>query len=125
MLKDITLGQYFPGNSVAHRLDPRTKLILTVLYIVGLFTAKSFVSYGLMVALLVFSVKVSGVKPKALFRGLKPVLIIICFTAVLNLFYTPGEELVHFWIFKRKKEGRLEECCVGGGGVRGGRGSFG
>ena len=105
MLKDITLGQYFPGNSVAHRLDPRTKLILTVLYIVGLFTAKSFVSYGLMVALLVFSVKVSGVKPKALFRGLKPVLIIICFTAVLNLFYTPGEELVSFWIFKITKEG--------------------
>ncbi len=105
MLKDITLGQYFPGNSVAHRLDPRTKLILTVLYIVGLFSAKSFVSYGLMAALLVVSVKVSGVKPKALFRGLKPVLIIICFTAVLNLFYTPGEELVRFWIFKITKEG--------------------
>ncbi len=105
MLKDITLGQYFPGNSVAHRLDPRTKLILTVLYIVGLFCAKSFVSYGLMVVLLIFSVKVSGVKPKALFRGLKPVLIIICFTAVLNLFYTPGEELVRFWIFKITKEG--------------------
>lgn len=105
MLKDITLGQYFPGNSVAHRLDPRTKLILTVLYIVGLFSAKSFVSYGLMVALLILCVKVSGVKPKALFRGLKPVLIIICFTAVLNLFYTPGEELVRFWIFKITKEG--------------------
>ena len=105
MLKDITLGQYFPGDSVAHKLDPRTKLILTVLYIVGLFSAKSFVSYGLMVGLLILCVKVSGVKPKALFRGLKPVLIIICFTAVLNLFYTPGEELVHFWIFKITKEG--------------------
>ena len=105
MLKDITLGQYFPGDSVAHKLDPRTKLILTVLYIVGLFSAKSFVSYGLMVALLILCVKVSGVKPKALFRGLKPVLIIICFTAVLNLFYTPGEELVSFWIFKITKEG--------------------
>ncbi len=105
MLKDITLGQYFPGNSVAHKLDPRTKLILTVLYIVGLFTAKSFLSYGLLVALLILAVKVSGVKPKALFRGLKPVLLIICFTAVLNLFYTPGEELVRFWIFKITKEG--------------------
>ena len=105
MLKDITLGQYFPGNSVAHKLDPRTKLILTILYIVGLFCAKSFVSYGLMIALLVFSVAVSGVKPKALFRGLKPVLIIICFTAVLNLFYTPGEALVSFWIFTITKEG--------------------
>lgn len=105
MLKDITLGQYFPGNTVAHKLDPRTKLILTVLYIVGLFCAKSFASYGLMVALLILSVVVSGVKPKALFRGLKPVLIIICFTAVLNLFYTPGKELVSFWIFTITLEG--------------------
>ena len=107
MLKDVTLGQFFPGNSVAHKLDPRTKLILTVFYIVALFCAKSFVSYGLMVVLLILSVKVSGVSPKALVRGLKPVLVIICFTAVLNLFYTPGEALVQFWIFKITKEGIL------------------
>ena len=107
MLKDVTLGQFFPGNSVAHKLDPRTKLILTVLYIVALFCAKSFVSYGLMVALLILSIKVSGVSPKTLVRGLKPVLVIICFTAVLNLFYTPGEALVQFWIFKITKEGIL------------------
>jgi len=105
MLKDITLGQFFPGNSLAHKLDPRTKLILTVIYIVGLFTAKSFVSYGLMAALLVAGVKVSGVAPRALVRGLKPIVFIICFTAVLNLFYTPGEVLVTFWIFKITKEG--------------------
>ena len=105
MLKDITLGQFFPGNSLAHKLDPRTKLILTVVYIVGLFMAKSFVSYGLMAALLIAGVKVSGVAPKALVRGLKPILFIICFTAVLNLFYTPGEVLVTFWIFKITKEG--------------------
>ena len=105
MLKDVTLGQYFPGNSVAHKLDPRTKLILTVFYIVALFCAKSFVSYGLMVALLVLAVKISGVSPKSLVRGLKPVLLIICFTAGLNLFYTPGEALVQFWIFKITKEG--------------------
>ena len=66
MLKDITLGQFFPGTSLAHRLDPRTKLILTLLYIVGLFCAKSFLSYGLMIALLAVSIKVSGVAPKAL-----------------------------------------------------------
>ncbi len=105
MLKDITLGQFFPGNSLAHKLDPRTKLILTVIYIVGLFTAKSFLSYGLMAALLVAGVKVSGVAPRALVRGLKPIVFIICFTAVLNLFYTPGEVLVTFWIFKITKEG--------------------
>ncbi len=105
MLKDITLGQFFPGDSLAHKLDPRTKLILTVIYIVGLFTAKSFISYGLMAALLFTGVKVSGVALKALVKGLKPIVFIICFTAVLNLFYTPGEELVRFWIFKITREG--------------------
>ena len=65
MLKDITLGQYFPGNSLAHRLDPRTKLILTVVYIVALFCAAYFVSYALVIALLALSVKVSGVAPRA------------------------------------------------------------
>jgi len=107
MLKDITLGQYFPGNSLAHRLDPRTKLILTVVYIVALFCAAYFVSYALVIALLVLSVKVSGVAPKALVKGLKPVLFIIAFTAVLNLFYTPGEPLVELWIFTITKEGIL------------------
>ena len=105
MLKDITLGQFFPGNSLAHRLDPRTKILLTVLYIVVLFCAKSFVSYGVVALLLVTGVRISGVAPKALVRGLKPILFIICFTAVLNLFYNPGEVLVSFWIFKMTKEG--------------------
>ena len=105
MLKDITLGQFFPGTSLAHRLDPRSKIIITVVYIVGLFCAESFVSYGLMAALLVTGVKVSGVAPKALVKGLKPVLFIICFTAILNLFYTPGEILAQFWVFKITKEG--------------------
>ena len=107
MLKDITLGQYFPGDSLAHRLDPRTKLILTVVYIVALFCAEWFVSYAVVAALLITGIKGSGVAPKALVKGLKPVLFIICFTAVLNLFYTPGEELVRFWIFKITKEGIL------------------
>ncbi len=105
MLKDITLGQFFPGKSLAHRLDPRTKLLLTVLYIAALFCAKWFVSYALTAALLAASVKVSGVSPKALVRGLKPVLFLICFTAVLNLFYTPGDILVSFWIFKITRQG--------------------
>ena len=77
MLKDITLGQYFPGNSLAHKLDPRTKILLTVLYIVTLFCARSFVSYGIVALLLATGVKVSGVAPKALVRGLKTILFII------------------------------------------------
>lgn len=107
MLKDITLGQYFPGNSLAHRLDPRTKILLTVIYIVALFCAKFFISYGVVALVLAIGIKVSGVAPKALVRGLKPIVFIICFTAVLNLLYTPGEPLAAFWIFKITKEGVL------------------
>ena len=105
MLKDITLGQYFPGNSVAHKLDPRTKLILVVVYIAALFLAKWFVSYALMAAVLIACVTISRVPPRSLVRGLKPVLFIIAFTAILNLFYTPGTEIVRWWIFKITIEG--------------------
>ena len=92
-------------RSLAHRLDPRTKILLTVLYIVALFCAKWFVSYALAAVLLIAGIMVSGVALRALVRGLKPILFIICFTAVLNLFYTPGEIWVSFWIFKITKEG--------------------
>ena len=69
MLKDITLGQYFPGNTVAHRLDPRTKILLVTLYIVGLFSAKSFFSYGLCLLTLITCVCISKGGVKAFFRG--------------------------------------------------------
>ncbi len=99
-LKDITLGQYFPGNSLIHRLDPRTKLIAVVFYIAALFLAEFFVTYGIMLAVLALSITISKVPLKSILRGLKPVLFIAVFTAVLNLFYTPGGTvLVQFWIF--------------------------
>ena len=97
MLKDITLGQYFPGNTVAHKLDPRTKILLVVLYITALFTAKSFLAYGLMALVLAACVRVSRVGLKALVKGLKPVLFIIIFTGILNLFFTPGEGVLWAW----------------------------
>ena len=105
MLKDITLGQFFPGSSVVHRLDPRTKLLMTILYIVVLFTAHGAVSYGLVFLFLVVAVAISKIKPKALLKGLKPLVIIIVLTGILNLFYSQGEPLVEFWIFKITKEG--------------------
>ena len=108
MLKDITLGQYFPGSTVVHRLDPRTKLLMVVLYIVALFLAKWWVSYGLMLAFLVTAVVLSRIRPKTLFRGLKPLLIIIIFTALINLFYSDGQVLVQFWIFRITREGILQ-----------------
>ena len=105
MLKDITLGQFFPGDTLAHKLDPRTKLLVTVFYVVALFTAKSYIAYGLLILTLIVAVRISRVGAKALFKGLKPVLFIIAFTALLNLFYTPGTELCHFWIFRITIEG--------------------
>ena len=96
-MKDITLGQYFPGNTVAHKLDPRTKILLVVLYITALFTAKSFLAYGLMALVLAACVRVSRVGLKALVKGLKPVLFIIIFTGILNLFFTPGEGVLWAW----------------------------
>ena len=99
MLKDITLGQYFPGNSPVHRLDPRTKLIMLVVYIVALFLAKSWITYALMLAFLVFTVKISTIPPKSIVRGMKPLVMILVFTGVLNLFFTTdGEILVDFWV---------------------------
>ena len=96
MLKDITLGQYFPGNSPIHRLDPRTKLILLIVYIAALFAAKGWVSYAVMLGFLVLTIKVSTIAPRSILRGMKPLVMILVFTGVLNIFFTrEGEELVN------------------------------
>ena len=97
MLKDITLGQYFPGESIVHRLDPRTKLILVVLYIISLFQAAGWVSYGFIVILTALCLKVSTVRARNIFKGLKPMLFIIVLTAVLNIFYTTGTPILPGW----------------------------
>ncbi len=90
MLKDITLGQYFPGDSFIHRLDPRTKLLMVVAYIVALFNAQGWAGYVVVAGFLALCIKISSIPLKAITRGLKPVLMIVVFTGVLNLFYTPG-----------------------------------
>jgi energy-coupling factor transport system permease protein len=100
MLKDITLGQYFPGKTLIHRLDPRTKLIMTFIYIVLLFIAKSYFSYGLMAVYLLIVILISKISVKIIIRGLKPILLLVILTALLNLFYTPGNELFRIWILK-------------------------
>lgn len=106
MLKDVTLGQYFPGNSLIHRLDPRTKLIALIVYIIVLFTADSWLSYGLVFAFLSVCIGVSKVPLKAFVRGMKPLLLILVFTGILNLFFTPGETvLVSFWRITLTQEG--------------------
>ncbi len=106
MLKDITLGQYFPGTSVIHRLDPRTKLLGVILYIVALFLAKSWISYGVVLAFLILAVSVSKIPPKSIVSGMKPLVVILIFTGVLNLFYSDGGVvLVKIWKLTITSEG--------------------
>ena len=105
MLKDVTLGQYFPGETSVHKLDPRTKLVLVIVYIVALFLAKGAASYALVAACLLAVIGISKIHLKVIVKSLKPLLLIIVLTALLNLFYGSGEPLVQFWIFKITKEG--------------------
>ncbi len=106
MLKDITLGQYFPGKSPIHLLDPRTKLIMLVVYIVALFLAVNWISYALMFVFLAVSIAISKIPPKSIVRGMKPLVMILVFTAVLNVFFTAGETvLVQFWFITITLEG--------------------
>ena len=97
MLKDVTLGQFFPGNSPVHRMDPRTKLILLIGYIVALFLAVSWISYGVMLAFLIFSIAISQIPLKSIFKGMKPLVVILIFTGILNIFFTPGETVLFSW----------------------------
>ena len=94
MLKDITLGQYFPGNTIVHRLDPRIKLVLTIVYITALFMAKGVWAYALMLLTLITCLSVSKIKPKAALHGLRPVMVIILITMILNVFFVRGETVL-------------------------------
>ncbi len=98
MLKDITLGQYFPGDTVIHRLDPRTKLIAVLLYIIALFQAKGWVGYAAVLLASLGCMALSKLKPKVIFKGLKPMIFIIALTALLNIFYTGGTPILPGWI---------------------------
>ena len=98
MLKDITLGQYFPGNTIAHRLDPRTKLLLVIVYIVGLFNTADFIGYAFVIAINGLCMYLAKINPKTAFKGLKPLVIVIVLTALLNIFYTKGTPIIEGWI---------------------------
>ena len=105
MLKDITLGQYFPGNSPIHRMDPRTKLLALILYIVTIFIADGLIPYVICAAGLVAVIRISRIPLKLILKSLKPIVIIIIFTGALNILYTPGTELFRLWIFRVTVEG--------------------
>ena len=105
MIKDITLGQYFPGKSVIHNLDPRVKIVLAALYIAFLFTIQSALGYAFGIVMTLIFVSLTKIPLKMYLRGLKPLLFILIFTAILNVFDSTGEPLVQFWIFKITADG--------------------
>lgn len=94
MIKDITLGQFFPGNSILHRLDARIKIILTVLFIIMVFLAKTIFSYLLVLAFTLILVIISGISFKTVVKSLKPIVFVLILTSALNIFWTVGGELV-------------------------------
>ena len=108
MLSDITIGQYFPGNSILHRLDPRTKVVLLFFYLVLIFLCKSGISYGVMTALTAALMLLSKVPMRMMLRSLKPLWWIILFTFVVHIFSTPGEELCKVAFLSVTAEGIVE-----------------
>ena len=107
MISDITLGQFFPGKSAIHRLDPRTKIILAVLFIVTVFLAKNPITLAFLAVITICLVLMSRISAKVIFKSIKPLVFILAFTAILNLFLTKGadEPLVSFWVIKIYEEG--------------------
>lgn len=105
MIRDITIGQYYPADSVLHRLDPRVKFVSTLIYIISLFVFSSWIGYGVAAVFLVILIGLSKVPVKFMVKGLKPIVVLLCITMFFNLIFTPGEELFSFWIITVTKEG--------------------
>lgn len=105
MIRDITIGQYYPTNSIIHKLDPRVKLAGTMVFLISLFLFKSFTGYIVATIFLASVIKISKVPLKFMLKGLKTIFLLLLFSVVFNLFLTDGEVLIKFWIFTITKEG--------------------
>src|SRR5690554_3699311 len=106
MLKDITVGQYYPADSPIHRLDPRTKLVITFLFIIIIFFVRYYTGYIYILAFMMLTIALSKIPVKYILKGLKPLMFIILLTFFINIFFTPGEtELFSIWFLRVTKEG--------------------
>lgn len=105
MLKDITIGQYFPGKSIVHRLDPRFKLIMTIILIIMLFAADSFIAMGICVVFVAFIYLLTGLPVKLMWKSLKPVVPILIFTAVINIFFYEGNVIIKLGLLEITDDG--------------------
>ncbi|MBQ7203461.1 MAG: energy-coupling factor transporter transmembrane protein EcfT [Eubacterium sp.] len=105
MIGDITIGQYFPGNSLIHRMDARMKTVLIFVLMVAVFLCQSYVSMGLALLLTLVLVIISKIRLSVILKGMKPILVIVVITSLLNLFYGSGEPICEFLIFKITQSG--------------------
>jgi energy-coupling factor transport system permease protein len=105
VLKDITIGQFFPGTSPVHRLDPRVKLCLTIAYVVLLFMAKNAVSLVTAAALLFFAYPLSKIPGRMILKSLKPILPVVILTALMNMLFIDGETVFSWWIIEISDKG--------------------
>ena len=107
MISDITLGQFFPGRSLIHRLDPRTKIILATIFIVAVFIANNPISFVFLGFITLLLISLSGISFKVIFKSIKPIVFILLFTALINVFMTKGEgeALLSFWVINIYSEG--------------------
>lgn len=113
MLSDITIGQFFPGNSLLHRMDPRVKLTLTFAYIIAIFLPHNWAGLALALGFLVLCVILSRIPLRLILKGLKPVLPLLIFTSLINIFYVKGTPLVSFWVLTISKEGIYTAVFIG------------
>ncbi len=105
MLRDITIGQYYQSDSVIHKLDPRVKLITTLVFIVSLFVVDNFIGYVIAALFLAIVIKISKVPFKFMVKGMKSIMVLLMITVIFNLFLTPGEALFTVWKLTITKEG--------------------
>lgn len=105
MLRDITIGQYYPADSIIHKLDPRTKLMATLVYILSLFLFRNVAGFAAVTLWLLLVIRMSKVPFGYMVKGLKAIVIILIITVVFNLFLTPGETLISFWKLRITEEG--------------------
>ena len=112
MIRDITIGQYYPGYSVVHKLDTRLKLIMVLAYMVSVFLVSDFIGYVIVFAALYTVVKISGVPFHFILRGLRPIFIIIAFTFLLNLFMTQGDVIATLGPLTISRQGLYTACYM-------------
>lgn len=105
MLRDITVGQYYPADSLLHRLDPRTKLIATMVFIIIIFMVKTPLQYAALGLFVLLSIFLSKVPVRYMIRGLRSILFILIFAFVINLFFTPGTPIFQLWRIRITYEG--------------------